>query len=232
MTVLVVGALLGPGPRTALWAAAIVLDLLAGIAVRGVSWRVHVSHFAERHGLFVIIALGESLIAIGLASSALEATVESFAVKGAGVAVVCGLWWVYFGWFKSWLEERVEASRSIDMVRNSYSFVHFLVVMGVVGVAAGLEEAVAHPEGPFTDPAALALVTGTVAYVGGIAALAWMTGRIFLGARLLGLGSIVALAVIAPVTGVNATVVVAFVAAILALVGLSEHRRAVTVGAT
>lgn len=229
MLALMAGAFVGPGARTGLWAAAIALDLAAGVAVRGVTWRVHVSHFAERHGLFVIIALGESLIAIGVASTALTATFSSFVVKGAGVALVCALWWLYFGWFKAWLEERVEASDGIDLIRNAYSFVHYLVVMGVVGVAAALESAIAHPGDPFTTAAATSLVLGTVAYVGGVAFLAWMAGGVVLRARLSLLALIVAASLGAAATAATGSLVIGVTAVALGLIGVIEHRKPVDV---
>lgn len=224
MVALVVGAFLAPGPRVGLWAVAIALDLAAGVAVRGVTWRVHASHFAERHGLFVIIALGESLIAIGVASTALTATVSSFVVKGAGVALVCGLWWLYFAWFSSWLEERVEASAGIDLIRNAYSFVHYLVVMGVVGVAAALESAIAHPNDPFTTAGAVSLVLGTTAYVGGVAWLAWMAGRLLLGVRIAVLLVIVIASLGAAAMEVSGSLVIGVTAVALGLIGIVEFR--------
>lgn len=218
-----VGALLEPGPRAGLWVAAIILDLVAGIAVRGVAWRVYVSHFAERHALFVIIALGESLIAVGVGSSSMDATLGSFVIKGVGVALVCGLWWAYFGWFKNWLEERVEASGSIDMLRNAYSFLHFLVVIGVVGVAAGLEVANANPGEAFPTPAALSLVLGITGYVGGVALLSWMAGRLLLRVRLLCLSALVIFALTASTSGLTGAIVIAGAAAAVGLIGVIEH---------
>jgi low temperature requirement protein LtrA len=224
IVVLGLGAVVHPGARVWLWAVAIVLDLAASVAVSGLSWRVHVSHFAERHGLFVIIALGESLIAIGVASTALAATVPSFLVKGAGVGLVCCLWWLYFGWFKTWLEDQVETAGSIDLVRNAYSFVHFLVVVGVVGVAASLESAIAHPDDPFSAPAATSLVLGLTAYVGGVALLAWMAGRLVLGARMLFLGLVATLSFGAVAADVRGSLVIGLAVVTLAAVAVIEHR--------
>lgn len=224
MVALVVGAVL-PEARVGLWAAAIVLDLAAGVSVRGVTWNIHVSHFAERHGLFVIIALGESLIAIGVASTALTATVASFLVKGAGVALVCALWWLYFGWFKTWLEEAVDAAGSIDLVRNAYSFVHFLVVMGVVAVAAALESAIAHPDDPLAASAAVSLVVGLLAYAGGVAFLAWMAGRVVLGARLALIAVLSAVSFGAVAVDLRSAIVIGFAAVSLIAIGTIEHRR-------
>lgn len=224
MVALVVGAVL-PEARVGLWAAAIVLDLAAGVSVSGVTWNIHVSHFAERHGLFVIIALGESLIAIGVASTALTATVASFLVKGAGVALVCALWWLYFGWFKTWLEEAVDAAGSIDLVRNAYSFVHFLVVMGVVAVAAALESAIAHPDDPLAASAAVSLVVGLLAYAGGVAFLAWMAGRVVLGARLALIAVLSAVSFGAVAVDLRSAIVIGFAAVSLIAIGTIEHRR-------
>ena len=225
MLALLAGAALDPGVRTGLWAGAILLDLAAGVAVRGVTWRIHVSHFAERHALFVIIALGESLIAVGVASTALDASVSSFLVKGAGVALVCGLWWVYFGWFKSWLEDRAEVLNSIDFTRNAYSFMHFLVVMGVVGVAASLDVAIAHPGEPLATPAAASFLLGTTSYVGGVALLAWMAGRVVLTARLALLAAIVVVSLVAVAMEASGAVVVALAGVALGLIGVIEHLR-------
>jgi low temperature requirement protein LtrA len=219
MLALVAGAALDPGARSVLWAVAILLDLAAGVAVRGVTWRVH-----------VIIALGESLIAIGVASAALDATVSSFMVKGAGVAIVCGMWWIYFGWFKLWLEDRAEASGSIDFIRNTYSFVHFPVVMGVVGVAAALEAAIAHPGEAFSTPAAASLVLGTTGYVGGVALLAWMAGRLILGARLTLLATIVVFSLAAVAMKVSGALTISLAAVALGLIGVIEYYRPVPSG--
>lgn len=231
MLALLAGAALAPGPRAVLWAVAILFDLAAGVAVRGVSWRVHVSHFAERHGLFVIIALGESLIAIGVASTALAATVSSYMVKGAGVGLVCAMWWVYFGWFKSWLEDRAEALGSIDLIRNAYSFVHFLIVMGVVGVAASLETSIAHAGDAFSAPAAASLVLGTVGYVGGVALLAWMAGRLLLRTRIAVLATTVVFSLASVALEVSGALVIALAAAALVLIAIVEYPSPVPSGA-
>ena len=148
------------------------------VLARRVEWRIHVSHFAERHALFVIIALGESLIAVGVASADVESTLAAFLAMAAGVALVCVLWWGYFGWFSRWLEERIEASPSIDRIRNCYSFLHFPVVAGVIAVAASLEEVVAHPGMPLEPPAASGACRWARPYFGVVAVLAVAAGRL------------------------------------------------------
>jgi low temperature requirement protein LtrA len=208
---LVAGALLGPGPRLWLWAAAVALDLGAGVFVRRVEWNIHVSHFAERHALFVIIALGESLIAVGVASADVESTMAAFYAKAAGVTLVCVLWWAYFGWFSRWLEQRIEATHSVDRIRNCYSFLHFPVVAGVIAVAAALEEVVAHPGMPLEPPPAAALAVGLAMYFGAVAVLAVVAGRLLLAWRLVVLGVMVAWVVVGVALEVDGTLVVAAV---------------------
>lgn len=221
---LIVGAVAGAEARVWWWALAIVLDLGAGVFVRRVRWRIHVSHFAERHGLIVIIALGESLIAIGVASDPLSASVESFVTKGAGVALVGVLWWLYFGWFKGWLEERVATSDGIDLLRNAYSFAHFAIVAGVVAMAASLEEVVAHPEEPLGLGAAVAMAIGVTAYMGSVAILAWTAGRLVLGVRLVGVVLAVATVLVGWAVGLSGVFLTAGVAAIGLAVAISEHQ--------
>jgi low temperature requirement protein LtrA len=223
MVALVLGATMDASTRPALWALAIALDLAAGVAVRNANWRVHVSHFAERHGLFVIITLGESLIAIGVASQGLDTSLRSLGAKGLAVLVVCGLWWTYFGWFKAWLEQQVEGSEGIDLLRNSYSFLHFVIVTGMIGIAAGLEEAVAHSDAAWTAPAALALVIGSWAYVGGIASIALLVARRILWPRLGGLALFGAFAAVAVPLGLSSMFALAAIALIVIAIAIIEH---------
>lgn len=226
MGAILIGAVLDPALRLWLWAAAILLDLGAGVFAGRVMWRIHVSHFAERHGLIIIIALGESLIAIGVASATLEATIVSFVVKGGGVALVCVLWWLYFGWFKSWLEDRVERSGSVPLLRNCYSFMHYPLIAGVVAIAAALENVVAHNGDPLETATTTALVVGITAYVAGIAAIAWMADRRVLMIRLLILAAAALFIVLASSLQLAGSVVIWVVAAALTLVGLFEYRTA------
>ena len=105
-------------------------------------------HFAERHGLIVIIALGESIVAIGLgAGSHLTWGIAAAAVLGIGV--VAALWWTYFD-----IVALVSARRLVrapegkvrnELARDSYSYIHFLLVAGIILLALGLKKAIGHP---------------------------------------------------------------------------------------
>ncbi|MFZ0014219.1 MAG: low temperature requirement protein A [Acidimicrobiia bacterium] len=167
------GGLASPEARVWLWLAALVADLLAaGFAGRGV-WQLEPGHFAERHGLIVIIALGESLIAAGVASSEVERGLL-FAVTTAGAVIAtCALWWTYFGTLHSRLEERLADQDDADrgrFARDVFSFWHAVVVAGVIGVAVAFEAAISHPKDALDSSLALALTFGVALYVGGLAA--------------------------------------------------------------
>jgi low temperature requirement protein LtrA len=173
------GGFASPDARVWFWLAALVADLLAaGFAGRGV-WHLEPGHFAERHGLIVIIALGESLIAAGVASSEVERGV-TFAVTTAGAVIAtCALWWTYFGSLHSGLEERLGRQGDADrgrFARDVFSFWHAAVVAGVIGVAVAFEAAIAHPNDELASGLALALTVGVALYVGGLAAAAARAG--------------------------------------------------------
>lgn len=167
-----IGATIGSDARLSWWVAAIVADLLAaGIAGQGV-WRLAAGHFAERHGLIVIIALGESLIAAGVASDEV-ARDATFAVVAVGaVAAACALWWTYFGVVHGALEHAMDSQADEDrggFARDVFSISHALVVAGVIGIAIGFEEAIAHPAESFHDEVAMAFVVGIALFIGGVA---------------------------------------------------------------
>lgn len=177
------GALVDPPARSWLWLAAVLLDL--GAAARAGSfrgWDIHPGHFAERHGLFVIIALGESLIVAGTTVASEDRSGELIAVAVAVVTVACLLWWTYFGWVKDALEDRLVGSSGpaqSRLARDVYSFLHFLVIGGVVGFAVGVEEIVAHPDEALPDEVLAALIVGVALFVG-VTAIAYLraSGRV------------------------------------------------------
>lgn len=166
------GGFADPEIRVWFWLAAFVADLVAAAFAGREVWILEPGHFAERHGLIVIIALGESLIAAGVASSEVERGL-SFAVTIAGAVIAtCALWWTYFGTLHPRLEERMAAqddSTRGGFARDVFSFWHALVVGGVIGIAVGFEEAIAHPNEALSTGAALALTAGSALYLGGLA---------------------------------------------------------------
>jgi low temperature requirement protein LtrA len=171
-----VGGFADPEIRIWLWIAAFAADVLAaGLAGRK-NWVLEPGHFAERHGLIVIIALGESLIAAGVASADIDRD-ATWALTAAGaVAVTCALWWNYFGTLHSRLEQLLAGQPASEVgrfARDVFSFWHAMVVAGVIAVAVAFEEAIAHPHDPLSTGSSLALTVGVALFVGGLAAAAW-----------------------------------------------------------
>ena len=140
---LVTGAVIGGAAQTSLWAAALVIDYV-GVYVTATDWRLPAPrHFAERHGLIMIIALGESMIAVGVGVTDLPLTVPIAAMAMLGLAVTVALWWAYFDVVAP-VAERVLAStppaERARLARDSYTYLHFPMIVGVIYLALGLKK--------------------------------------------------------------------------------------------
>jgi len=171
------GGLLGRPAQTGLWSLAIVLDVIAAlIAGRSAGWGIHAAHFAERHGLIVIIALGESLIvaAAGLADATFDGPLVGVAFLG--VLTTCALWWTYFPVVKPSLEHALAGTPGAlrgAMARDAYSLAHFPMLFGIVAYAVALEDAIAHPSDPLPAAARLALALGVLVFLAGTGFAMW-----------------------------------------------------------
>ncbi len=141
------GSLVDPYLRDWIWLGAIALDLGAAWVVGNSGcWALHAAHFAERHGLIIIIALGESLIVAGSALTS-EVSGATMAAGALAVFMACLLWWTYFGWVADVLEEHLigQTDRArVRLGRDAYTFWHFPLVSGIVALAVGFETAL-HP---------------------------------------------------------------------------------------
>jgi low temperature requirement protein LtrA len=157
---------------------AALFDINAALRAGSGEWRLFISHFSERHGLFVIIVLGESLIAAGLGASGQEVTPGVVGVVVIAVVATGGLWWSYFGWAKDALEVRFAAVTSDigRFARDVYSFAHFPIIAGVIGFAVATEEAIAHASDPLSAGLLMALVGGVTLFVGGTYLAMWRAG--------------------------------------------------------
>jgi low temperature requirement protein LtrA len=187
---LVAGAVVGGPAQTALWALALVVDY-TGIYLAGADWRLPApAHFAERYGLIVLIALGESLIAVGVGVSRLPVTVPIVGGALLGMAVSVALWWAYFDVVAPVAEHVLRKKEGIERVRlarDSYTYLHFPMVGGVIYLALGLKEVAQYvgdeSHHTLTDPlpttALWALYAGVAVYLLG-----------HLGFRLRNIGSV------------------------------------------
>jgi low temperature requirement protein LtrA len=161
-------AFLDGAPQYALWAVALAIDYLGVLIGRAEGWRVSPHHFVERHGLIIIIALGESVVAIGVGASGhpLDAGVIVAALLGVGVAA--SLWWAYFDWVSIVVESRLaSASGAVRaaLARDAFAYLHLPMVAGIVLFALGLKKTLANGSDPLATVPALALTGGVALYV-------------------------------------------------------------------
>jgi low temperature requirement protein LtrA len=137
-----------PQLQTALWAAALAVDY-TGIYLGGArGWRLSsAAHWAERHGLIVIIALGESIVSIGVGVTALPISWPIIAASVLGIAVAAALWWAYFDVValaaERVLREATGVARSA-LARDSYTYLHLPMVAGIILLSLGLKKVLAY----------------------------------------------------------------------------------------
>jgi low temperature requirement protein LtrA len=163
-------------PQGALWALALSLDMGGPYLFGSEGWKLVPGHFAERHGLIVIIALGESIVAIGVgAEHGVDAGIV--AAAAAGIALAAGLWWLYFD-FVALVAERRLSNAAVgreqnEVARDSYSLLHFPMVAGIVLVALGLKKTLEHVDDPLKLVPAVALLGGVAVYLLAHVAFRW-----------------------------------------------------------
>ena len=167
------------GPRAyALWIAGFVLMAVIPYFIPRYSWvgaarafHVAPAHFVERHGVLVIIALGESVIAIGAGVDAEHLTAGTVWMMVLALALPAAMWWTYF--VDTTAAEHAMATADVEqrslMSTRTYFFAHIPVMLGIIIAAAGLHAAVAHPGEPSTWPAASAMAGGVALFLLGVA---------------------------------------------------------------
>ena len=171
-TAVVIGLLVGASfvdgsVQAAMWVAAILVDW--GAAFFGIDeWRLVPAHFAERHNLVIILALGESVIALGTGAE-IDLTVSVTVAAVLGIGLAAALWWIYFDVVALVTERRLiqatEGRARNKLARDSYSYLHFPMVAGIVLGAFGLHETLAHVDEPLDGLHAFALLGGTAIYL-------------------------------------------------------------------
>jgi low temperature requirement protein LtrA len=168
VALLAVASLFDGLAQGALWALALLLDMGGPYFFGSEGWKLVPEHFAERHGLIVIIALGESIVAIGVgAEHGLSLGIGTAAVLG--VALAAAMWWIYFDVVAIVAGRRLAEAEPgrvrNEMARDSYSYLHLLMVAGIVLVALGLKKTIGHYEGHLGTVPAFALLGGIAAYL-------------------------------------------------------------------
>jgi low temperature requirement protein LtrA len=223
---LVLAGFLDGNAQIALWMVALAIDYLGPVVVGvGGGWRVAPEHFAERHGLIILIALGESIIAIGVGAG-FELTAGVIVAAALGIVVVSALWWLYFDVAAIVARRRLMQATGLDLHRlalHSYGYLHLPMVAGIVLFALGLEKTL-HEVGEALDMVpAVALCGGAACYLlGHIAFLFRSTGYVF---RRRTVGAIVLLALVPAAVAIPALPALTLVSAVCSLVVAYEALR-------
>ncbi len=154
--------------QAALWAVALLIDFSGGLRGGGRGWKVSAGHFAERHGLILIIALGEVIVASGVGAEDEPLTLAIITAAVLAIAVAACLWWAYFDVVEIVAERRLRRAQGPErarLARDSYSYLHLPMVAGIVLIALGLENVLAHVDEPLETLPAVALLGGTALYL-------------------------------------------------------------------
>ncbi|WP_433529145.1 low temperature requirement protein A [Micromonospora sp. CA-263727] len=199
------------GLRLVLWIAALAVEYGAALALRGSGWTVlSAGHWAERHALIVLVALGETIIALGLgAGFVVELPLSWLVIISAmlGVAVVAGLWWAYFDTLALALEQALHRTRELQaravLARDAYTYLHLPLIAGPILFALGLKRVLSGAAAPDTPAGSLlpgfdllVLHGGVALYLLALVALGWRVLRVPRWPTIIG---VVLLAVLVPV---------------------------------
>jgi low temperature requirement protein LtrA len=192
---LVAAAFLPADWRIGVWVVALAVDYVGPAVIPLHGWRIAPEHFAERYGLVVLIALGESVIAIGVGAG-FELTAPVLGAAALGLVVISALWWLYFDVAAIFARRELVHAQSVaqtKLARDAYSYLHLPMIAGIVFFAFALETTLHDVTTTLEAVPAVALCAGTALYLVAHVAFLWRsTGRIF-RRRTLGAAILVAL---------------------------------------
>ena len=165
---LVVAGFLDGAAQMAVWAVALSIDYLWLLVVGMRGWRVSPEHFVERHGLIVIIAIGESIVAIGVGAAGVPLDAGTIAAAILGIVVASALWWSYFDWAVYVAQARLADATGAEraaLARDLYSYLHLPMVAGIVLFALGMKTTLAHVDEALGIIPAVGLSGGLALYL-------------------------------------------------------------------
>ncbi len=171
----IVGGIASGNTRVTLWVIAVAIDYTAPLVLYRVpfrpqlpssSWDVETSHFAERFQLFIIIALGESIVITGATTSGLSLDAARLAAFGIAFLLTAALWWLYFDYVAVIAERRLAiAPDRTRLARDGYTYLHVVIVAGIIVSAVGDELVIKHPVDRLSTPELVAVVAGPTIYL-------------------------------------------------------------------
>jgi low temperature requirement protein LtrA len=176
------------GLKPLLWLAALAVGYLGPLLGGMGGWRVQPAHFVERHGLIVIIAIGESLIAIGLGERVSGISTGVIVAAVLGFAVTTSFWLAYFDFFtiraQRMLSDRSGVERAV-LARDVYTYLHLPMVAGIVLFAFAMKTTLADVDGELATVPAVGLCGGPALYLFAFVALRVRVSRTLRGGRLI-----------------------------------------------
>jgi low temperature requirement protein LtrA len=171
----IAGALADGSARTVLWLVALTLDYGAPLVtfwvpgrprLRPEVWDVGTAHFAERFQLFIIIALGESIVVTGATAAELDLTTARITALALAFLSTAALWWLYFNLVAAIAERRLaQAEHRTVLARDAYTYLHVAIVAGILLSAVGDELVIAHPTDELPSAELTAVVCGPALYL-------------------------------------------------------------------
>jgi low temperature requirement protein LtrA len=156
------------GARTWLWVAALVCTYVGAVLSGSTGWQVHPSHFAERYGLVLIIALGEAFIAVGIGATGIGIGLGEVVAAILGLLVATSFWLAYFDFFSIRGERMLVDARGperVALARDAYTYLHFPMIVGIVLFAFAMKNIVAHVGDELDSVTAFALCGGSALYL-------------------------------------------------------------------
>jgi low temperature requirement protein LtrA len=222
---LVIASFFDGAAQGALFALAIFLDMAGPYFFGAEGWKLVPGHFAERHGLILIVALGESIVALGIGAAG-ELDLGIGAVAALGVFLAAALWWTYFDVVALISARRLSQAPAgrvqNELARDSYSYMHLLLVAGIVLIALGMKVTIGHYDERLHEEIAFALLGGIAIYLIGLVSFRYRHVHT-LNRHRLGL-AIVLLFLVPVATAIPALLSLAIAVSLLWAMIVYEHR--------
>lgn len=231
-TLWLAGGIAGTGARPALWIAALAVDFAAPLVRyktprlgRSLTsdWKIDGKHFAERFQLFILIALGESIVVTGASGSHAGLPAPTVLALGIAFLETVALWWLYFdevaGKSQRGIADHVDPGR---IARDAYTYMHIPIVAGIILTAVADEILIAHPGETLYVAGVIAMLGGPLLYLLGEAMFRWRMIRMISRKRLVAMSALALLAIAATVS--SAIVLAGAVGAVLIALAVWEYQ--------
>jgi low temperature requirement protein LtrA len=214
-TLIAVAGFVHGGFKPVLWLIALAVGFFAPLVVRPSGWRLHPAHFVERHGSIVIIAIGESLVAVGLGVRHGGLGAEEIGAAVLGFVVAASFWLAYFDFFtiraQQLLDDR-SGVQQIALARDTYTYLHLPMVVGIVLFAFAVKTTLGDVHAELSIVPALALCGGPALYLFAYVGLRFRVARTVRGGRLV--AAVVCAALVPAALAVQAIVALGLVTAV------------------